>query len=92
MTVSSEITEARDALAYQWRESRAALLATAKASCLPTEQYNKVLSALRLMSAVFQEDIADMLEAAASNADDAPDEDPRREHGTYFTSNGMRAA
>ncbi|MFG1413429.1 hypothetical protein V5G24_20165 [Xanthobacter sp. VTT E-85241] len=95
MSSASEITEARDALAYQWRESRAALLATAKASCLPTEQYNAVLSAVHLMSAVFQEDISDKLESSATRAEDedtAMIENPRREHGTYFTSNGMRAA
>ncbi|MFG1462309.1 hypothetical protein V5F77_05360 [Xanthobacter sp. DSM 24535] len=93
MTAASEITEARTALAYQWRESRAALLATAKASCLPTEQYNAVLSAIHLMNAVFSEEIGDALEAEASRVeDDSPAENPRREHGTYTTSNGMRAA
>ncbi|MFG1429294.1 hypothetical protein [Roseixanthobacter glucoisosaccharinicivorans] len=93
MTAASEITDAREALTYQWEESRRALLATAKASQLPTEQYNAVLSAIHLMHAVFQEDIADMLEAAASRPEaDEPGENPRREHGTYFTANGMRAA
>lgn len=95
MPAAVEITDARDALAYQWRESRAALLATAKASRMPTEQYNAVLSALHLMSAVFKEDISDKLKAAATRAEDedtAMIENPRREHGTYFTANGMRAA
>ena len=93
MTATSEITEAREALSYQWEESRRALLATAKASRLPTEQYNAALSALHLMSAVFQEDIADMLEVAATRAEEAKrSEDENHEHGTYWTENGMRAA
>lgn len=93
MTAASEITDAREALTYQWEESRRALLATAKASRLAPEQYNAVLSAIHLMHAVVKEDIGDMLEAAASRLEaEEPGEDPRREHGTYYTANGMRAA